>query len=177
MTIWGTGEVQCKVGNVVQLLSLVQLFATPCTAAHQGFPILHHLSELAQTHVGDAIQPSHPLSSPSPPASILPSIRVFSSESAHRIRWPKHWSFSISLSDQYSGLISFTIDWFDLFAFQGTPKGLLQHYSSKAPILCAQNSLWSKSHIHTWLLEIPVLTIQTFVGKVMSLLFNMLSWA
>ena len=121
----------------------------PMNCSTPGLPVHHHLSELAQTHVGDAIQPSHPLSSPSPPASILPSIRVFSSESAHRIRWPKHWSFSISLSDQYSGLISFTIDWFDFFAFQGTPKGLLQHYSSKAPILCAQNSLWSKSHIHT----------------------------
>ena len=104
-----------------------------------GFPVHHQLSELAQTdvhRVSDAIQPSHSLSSPLlllP--SIFPSIRVFSSELALRIRWPKYWSFSISPSDDYSGLISFRIDWFALFAVQETLKSLLQYHSSKASIL------------------------------------------
>ena len=86
------------------------------------FPVHHQIPELAQTHVhrvGDAIQPSHRLSSPSPPAVNLPIIRVFSSEPVLRIRWPKYWSFSISPSNKYSGLISFRIDWFDLLAVQG----------------------------------------------------------
>ena len=104
-----------------------------------GLPVHHQLPEFAQTHVhwvGDAIQPSHPLSSPSPPPSIFPSIRVFSNESALRIRWPKYWSFSfnISSSNEYSGLISFRMDWLDLLAVQGTPKSLIQHHSSKASI-------------------------------------------
>ena len=113
---------------VVQSLSCVWLFATPWTACSTlGFPVLHHLPELAQTHVhwvSDAIQPSRPLASPSPPA--FPSIRVFSNESVLCIRWPKYWSFSINPSNEYSGLISFRIDWFDLLAVQGTLKSLLQ---------------------------------------------------
>ena len=86
-----------------------------------------------------------------------PSIRVFSSKSALHIRWPKYWSFSlsISLSNEYSGLIYFRMDWFDLLAVQGTLKSLLQHHSSKASIFGAQPSLWSNSHIRTWLLERP----------------------
>ena len=104
-----------------------------------GLPVHHQLPEFAQTHVhwvGDAIQPSHPLSSPSPPPSIFPSIRVFSNESALRIRCPKYWSFSFntSSSNEYSGLISFRMDWLDLLAVQGTPKSLIQHHSSKASI-------------------------------------------
>ena len=104
-----------------------------------GFPVHHHLPELAQTHVhrvSDAIQPSHPLLSPSPPAFNLPSIRVFSNELTLCIRWPKYWSFSFSISpsNKYSGLIYFRIDWFDL-AVQGFPKSILQHHSSKASIL------------------------------------------
>ena len=92
-----------------------------------GFPVHHQLPELAQTHihrVSDAIQPSHPLSSPSPPPSIFPSIRVFSNKSVLRIRWPKYWSFSfnISPSNEYSGQISFRTDWFDLLVVQGTLK-------------------------------------------------------
>ena len=84
----------------------------------------------------DAIQPSHPLSSPSPPTSVFPSIRVFSNESVLHIRWPKYWSFSfnISPSNEYPGLISFRMDWLDLLAVQGTLKSLLQHHSSKASI-------------------------------------------
>ena len=105
-----------------------------------GLPVRHQLPESTQTHfhqVGDAIQPSHPVSSPSPPAPILPSIRVFSNESALHIRWPTYWSFSfsISLSKQHPGLISFRTDWLDLLAIQGTLKSLLQHHSSKASIL------------------------------------------
>ena len=105
-----------------------------------GFPVHHELPEPTQTHVhrvGDAIQPSQPLLSPSPLAFNLPSIRVFSNESVLPITWPKYWSFSfsISLSSEYSGLISFRIHWFDLLAVQRTFKSLLQHYSSKVSIL------------------------------------------
>ena len=104
-----------------------------------GFPVHHQLAELTQTHVhqvGVAIQPSHPLLSPLLP-SIIPSIRVFSNYSVLHIKWPKYWSlsFNISPSIEYSGLIFFTIDWFDLLAVQGTLKSLLQHHSSKASIL------------------------------------------
>ena len=100
--------------------------------------------------------------------SIFPSIRVFSSKSVLRIRWPKYWSFifSISPSNEYSGLISFRMDWLDLLAVQGTLKHLLQHHSSKHQFFSTQLSLWSNSHIHTWPLEKAiVLTIRTFVGK------------
>ena len=85
--------------------------------------------------------------------SIFPSIRIFSSDSALHIRWPKYWSFSISPSNEYSGLISINIDWFYLLAVQGTLKSLLQHHNWKASIFTTCNSLWSSSHIHTWLLE------------------------
>ena len=90
--------------------------------------------------------------------SVFPSIRVFSSESVLHIMWPKYWSFSFSISpsNEYSGLISFRMDWLDLLAVQGTLKSLLQHHSSKAPILwCSELSLWYNSHIHTWLREKP----------------------
>ena len=105
-----------------------------------GLPVHHQLPEFTQIYVhwvGDAIQPSHPLSSPSPPPSIFPSIRVFSDESAFHIRWPKYWSFSfnISPSNEYSGLISFRMDSLDLLAVQGTLKSLLQYHISKASIL------------------------------------------
>ena len=146
-----------------------------------AFPVLHHLLEFAQTHVhwvSDAIQPSHPLSPPSPPALVFPSIRVFSNESALSIRWPKYWSFSFSISpsNEYSGLISFRIDWFDLLAVQGTLKSLLQHYNSEASIL--QYSAFftvQLSHPFTTTGKTIALTIQTFIGKVMFLLFNVLS--
>ena len=104
-----------------------------------GLPVHHKLPEFTQAHVhrvSDAIQPSHPLSSPSPPA-LNPSIRVFSSESTLRIRWPKYWSFSFSISptNEHPGLISFKMDWLDLLAVQGTLKSLLQYHSSKPSIL------------------------------------------
>ena len=109
---------------------------------------------------------------------IFPSIRVFSNESALRIRWPKYWnfSFSISLSNEYSGLISFRIDWLDHLAVQGTLKSLLQHHSLKASIL--QRSAFCMvrlSHLYVTTGKTIALTRWTFVGKVMSLLFNMLS--
>ena len=109
----------------------------PMDCSTSGFPVLHQLPELAQTHVhwvGDAIQPSYPVLPPSPLPSIFSCIRVFSNESALHIRWPKYWSFSfsISLSNEYSGLNSFRIDWFDLLAVQATLKSLLQHHNSKA---------------------------------------------
>ena len=145
-----------------------------------GFPVHHQLLELTQTHVhqvSDAIQPSHPLSSPSP-ASLFPSIRVFSNESVLRIRWPKYWtfSFSISPSNEYSGLISFRMDCLDLLAVQGTLKSLLQHHSSKASIL-QRSALFTVQLSHPYMTtgKTIALTRWTFVGKVISLLFNMLS--
>ena len=113
---------------------------SPMDCSMPGFPVLHHLPELAQTHVhwvSDAIQPSHPLSSPFPLAFNLSQHQVFSSESALCIRWPKYWSFSFSVSpsNEYSRLISFRIDWCDLLAVQETLKSLLQHQSSKASVL------------------------------------------
>ena len=111
-----------------------QIHSTP------SLPVHHQLPEFTQTHVhwvSDAIKPSHPLSSPSPPASNSPSIRVFSSESTLCMRWPKYWSFSFSISpsNKHPGLIFFRMDWLDLLAVQGTLKSLLQHHSSKASIL------------------------------------------
>jgi len=132
-------EESCRLQlSSVQSLSHVQLFA-PLKCSMPGYPVLHHLLEFAQTHVHwvcDAIQPSH-LSSPYPPASVFPSIRVFSSESALHITWPKYWSFSYSIdpSNKYSGLISFRMDWFNLLAVKGTLKSPLQHHSSKASII------------------------------------------
>ena len=117
----------------VQSLSRVWLFVTPQTAAHQA-----SLSfKLICSSSCDVIQPSHPLLPPSPPAFIFPSIRIFSNESVLHISWPKYWSFSFSISpsNEYSGLISFRIDWFDLLSVKATLKSLLQHQSSKASIL------------------------------------------
>ena len=153
----------------------------PTGCRKPDFPVHHQLTELTQTHihrVGDAIQPSHPLSSPSPPPSIFPSIRVFLNESVLCIRWPKYWSFSftISSSNEYSGLISFRMDWLDLLVVQGTLKSLLQHHRSKASIL--QHPAFfivQLSYPYMTIGETIALTRWTFVGKVLSLLFNMLS--
>ena len=152
----------------------------PMDCSMPGFPVHHQLLELTQTHfhqVGVAIQPSHPLSSPSPPAFNLSSIRVFSNESVLHIRWPKYWnlSFTINPSSEYSGLISFRMVWFDL-AVQRTLKSLLQHHSSKASILrCSNFFTVQLSHPYMTTGKTIALTRQTFVGKVISLLFNMLS--
>ena len=120
-----------------------------------GFPVLHHLPELTQTHVhrvGDATFNHLVLCCPLlllP--SIFPSIRVFSNESVLHIRWPKDWSFSFSISpsNEYSGMISLRIDWFYILAVQWTFKSLLQHHSSKASVLWCSAFFWSNSHIHT----------------------------
>ena len=112
------------------------------------------------------------------PTSVFPSIRVFSNESAIGIRWPKYWSFNfnISSSNEYSGLISFRFDWLDLLAAQGTLKSLLQHHSSKASVLqCSAFLIVQLSHPYMIIGKTIAVTRQTFVGKVMSLLFNMLS--
>ena len=144
-----------------------------------GFSVLHYLPEFAQTQVhwvSDAIQPSHPLLPLLLLPSIFPSMRVFSGESALHIRWPNYWSFSFSItpSNQYSGLISVRIDWFELLAVQVTLKSFLQHHSSKASILSAIFMV-QLSHPYMTTGETIALTIWNFVSKVISLLFNMLS--
>ena len=164
--------------------SVAQSCPTPCDrmdCSTPGFPVHHQLPELAQTHahqVCDAIPPSHPLSSPSPPNFNL-------SQHQHLFKWVSS-SYQVAKvlelqlqhqsSNDYSGLISFRIDWFDLLAVQGTLKSLLQHHSSKASIL--QRSAFfmvQLSHPYMTTGKTTALTRQTFVGKVMSLLFNMLS--
>ena len=145
-----------------------------------GLAVHHQLPEFPQTPVhwvGDAIQPSHPLVSPFL-SSIFPRIRVFSNESVLRIRWPEYCSFSFStnLSNEYSGLISFRMDWLDLLEVQGTLKSLLQHHSSKASIL--QSSAFftvQLSHPYITTGKTIAVTRWTYVGKVMCLLFKMLS--
>ena len=116
------------------------ILCDPMKCSTPGLPVHHQLLESTQTHVhqvGDAIQSSHPLRPLLLPPSIFPSIRVFSKESALRIRWPKYWSFSfnISPSNEHPGLISFRMNWLDLLAVQGALKSLLQHHNSKASIL------------------------------------------
>ena len=129
-----------------------QLCPTLCNSMNRsmpGLPVHHQLPKFTQTHayqVSNAIQPSHPLSSPSPPAL---SIRVFSNESARHVRWPRYWSFSfnISPSTEHPGLMSLRMDWLDLLAVQGTLKSLLQHHSSKASILwCSAFFIVQLSH-------------------------------
>ena len=122
----------------------------PMDNSTPDFPVLHHLPELAQTHVHgirNAIQPSHPLSSPSPPALNLSQLQGLSNESALHIRGSKYWSFRCSPSNEYSRLISFTIDWFGLLAVQGILKSLLQHHNSKPSILqCSAFFMVQLSH-------------------------------
>ena len=182
--------------SFTQFSSVAQSCSTLCdpmNCSTPGLPVHHKLPEFTQTHahrVGDAVQPSHPLSSPSPPAPIPPSIRVFSNESTLRMRWPKYWgfsfrmrwpkywsfSFNISSSNEHPALISFRMDWLDLLAVQGTLKSLLQHHSSKASILWQSAFIIVQlSHAYMTTGKTIALTRWTIVGKVMSLLFNMLS--
>ena len=175
-------SIQCP----VQFSSVTQSYPTLCDFMNYstpGLPVHHQLPEFTQTHVhwvGDAIQPSHPLSFPSPPAlnhSHESFPRVFSNESALCIRWPKYWSFSFNISpfNEHPGLLSFRMDWLDLLAVQGTLKSL-QHRSSKASIL-RHSALFTVqlSHLYVTTGKTIALTRWTFVGKVMSLLLNMLS--
>ena len=144
-------------------------------------PVHHQLPEFTQTHVhrvGDAIQSSHPLSSPSPPTPYPPQRQGLFQRVTLHIRWPKYWSFSFSISpsNEHPGLISFRMDWLDLLAVQGTLKSLLQHHSSKASIL--QHSAFfivQLSHLYMTTGKTTALTRQTFASKVMSLVFSMLS--
>ena len=163
------------VSGSVQFSSFAQLCLTLCDpmdCSTPGFRLHHQLPELAQIHVhwvSDAIQPSHPLLSPSLSAFNL-SIRVFSNESVLCIRWPKYWSFSFSISPSngYSGLTSFKMDWLDLLAVQGTLKSLLQHYNSKASVLWHSAFFIAQlSHPYMTAGKVIALTRQNFVGKVM----------
>ena len=166
---------------VLQLLSHVQLSATPWTAAHQAslsitnsWSLLKLLSITLMMSSNHLIICHHLLL----PPSIFPSIRIFSNESVLRIMWPKYWSFSFSISPSngYSGLISFRIDWLDLLEVQRTLKSLLQHHSSKASILRHPAFfIVQVSHPYLTTEKIITLTRWTFVGKIISLLFNMLS--
>ena len=165
----------CEFYPSVQFSSVFQSCLTLCDSmdcSMQGFPVHHQLPEFTQTHVHwvvEAIQPPHPLRPLLLPPSIIPSIRVFSSESVLCIRWPKYWSFSfnISPSTECSGLISFRMDRLDLLAVQGTLKNLIQHHSSKASILWhSAFFIIQLSHPYINTGKTIALTRQSFVGKV-----------
>ena len=165
----------------LQSLSRVQLFATPWTVAHQASLSITNSWSLLKLMSIESMMPSNYLILCHPLLllpSVIPSIRVFSNESVLHIRWPKCWSFSFSISpsNEYSGLISVRMDWLDLLAVQGALKSLLQHHSSKASILwCSAFFIVQLSHPYMTTGKTIALTRWTFVGKVMSLLFNMLS--
>ena len=159
--------------------SVAQSYLTLCDpmdCTTPGFLALHQIPEFTQTHVHESVMPSNHLILCRPlllPPSILPSIKVFSNESALRIRWPKYWSFSFSISpsNEYSGLMSFRMNWLDLLAVQGTLKSLLQHHNSKASILpCSAFFIVQHSHPYTTTGKNIALTRWIFVGKVMFLL-------
>ena len=172
---------RCWLVAVVQLPSHVQLFEPPWTAAHQASLSFNISWNLLKFISIDSVIPSNHLILCHPLLflpSIFSSIRVFSNELALHIRWPKYWSFSFSISpcNEYSGLISFKIDWLDLLDVQGTLKSLLHHYSLKAWILCGLAFFINQlSHPYMTTGITKALTIWIFVSKVMSLLFNLLS--
>ena len=146
-----------------------------------GLPVHHQIVEFAQTHVhlvGNAIQLSHPLSSSSPPVPNASQQQGFSTESTLHMRWPKYWSFSFSISPskEYAELISFRMHWLDLLAIKGTLRSLLQHHRSKASIL-RHSAFFTVQLSHPYMTtgKAIALTRWTFVGKVMSMLLNMLS--
>ena len=161
--------------------SCVQLFVTPWIAARQASLSITNSRSLLKLISIEPVIPSNHLILCRPlllPSSIFPSIRVFSNESVHHIRWPKYWSFSFSISssNEYSRPISFRMDWLYLLAVQGTLKSLLQHHSSKASIFqCSAFFTVQLSHPYTTTRKTITLTRRTFVHKIMSLLFNMLS--
>ena len=171
-----------KIVAAVQSLSCVQLFVTPWTGAQQASLSFTISQSLLKPTSIESVIPSHPLTLCHPLLllpSIFPSIRVFSSEPTLCIRWPNYWnfSFSISPSSEYSGLISFRINWFDLLTVQGTLKNLLQHNSLKASILqcSAFRRMVQLSYPYMTTGKNIAFTEWTFVGKVMSLLLNLLS--
>ena len=174
----------CLQFTTVHFSSVAQSCLTLCdpmNCSTPPLPVHYQLPEFTQTHVqrvSDAIQPSHPLWSPFHLPPIPPSIRVFSNESTLRKRWPKYWSFSfsISLSNEHPGLISLWMELLDLLAVQGTLKSLFQHHSSKASVLqCSAFFTVQLSHPYMTTGKTIALTRWTFVGKVISLLLNMLS--
>ena len=166
-----------------QLSSVAQSCLALCDPMNLSMPcfsVQYQLPELTQTHSHQSVMPSNHLILCHPLfllPSTFPSIRVFSNESALCIRWPKDWSFSFSISpsNEYAALISFRMDWLDLLSVQGTLKSLLQHHSSKASILWHSAFVVQLSHPCTTTGKTTALTRWTFVGKVMSLVFNMLS--
>ena len=168
-------------GYLVQLLRRVRLFATPWITARQASLSITNSQSLLKLMPVKSVMPSshlilcRPLLLLSP---VPPSIRVFSNESTLHMRWPKYWSFSFSISpsSEHPGLIYFRMDWLDLLAVQGTLKSLLQHHSSKASVFqCSALFTVQLSHPYMTTGKTIALTRRTFVGKVMSLLFNMLS--
>ena len=173
-------ELRVNQFSSVPLFSPLQLFVTSWTAARQAYLSTTNCQSLPKLMSIESVMPSNHLilCHLLLPPSIFASIRVFSNEPALRIRWPQYWSFSfnISPSNEYSGLISFRNDWLDLLAVQRTLKSLLQHHSSKASILqCLAFCIVQLSHPYMTTGKTTALTRWTFVGKVMSLLFNMLS--
>ena len=149
----------CKIIGVVQLLSHIWLFAH--VLQHTRLPCPSVSQTLLKFMPIESMMPFNHLTLCHPLLlfpSFFPSTRVFSNESALHIKWPKHWNFSISHSNEYSGLISFRIDWFELLAVRGTLKSRLQHHNSKALILQFQPSLWSNSQIRTWLMGVTTMT-------------------
>ena len=158
----------------VQLLSHVQLFVTPLTAAHQASLSITNFQSPPKPMFIESVMPSNHLILCRPlllPPPIFPSIRVFSSESALHIRWPKYWSFSFSISpsNEHPELISFRMDWLDLLAVQGTLKSLLQHHSSKASILLhSAFFIVQLAHPYMTTAKTIALTRWTFIGKIMS---------
>ena len=173
--------VQVTLTFKVQFNSVSQSCPTLCdpwTAAHEASLSISNSQSLLKFMSIESVMPSNHLilcRTLLIPPSIFPSIRVFSNESVLRIRWPKYWSFSFSISpsNEYSGLVSFRIEWFDLFAVQGTLKGLPQHHSSKASILWhSAFFIVQLSHPYMIIGKTIALTKWTCVGKVMSLLFN-----
>ena len=164
------------------IVKSVPFFATPCSATHQpslSFTITQSLLKLMSI---ESVMPVNHLILCHPflhPPSIFPNIRLFSNESSLHIRWPKYWSFSFSISpsNEYSGLISFRMDWFDLLAVQGTLKSLLQHHSSKASVF-QHSTFFMVQLLHPYMTtgKTIALTRLTFVGKAMSLLFNTRSY-
>ena len=163
------------------MLSHVRLFSTPWTAACQAFLSITNSWSLLKLMSIQSVMPFNHFILCRPLLllySIFPSIRVFSNESVLCIKWPKYWNFSFSISpcNEYSGLISFRTDWFDLLAVQGTLKSPLQHHSSKASVLlCSSLFMVQLSHLYMTTGKTIALTRWTFVGKVMSLLLNKLS--
>ena len=179
----GLGNIICGTSTncSVQSLSCVRLFATPWIAVRQASLSITHSQSSPKLMCIKLVMPSSHLILCRPLLllpPIPPSIRVFSSESTLHMRWPKYWSFSFSISpsNEHPGLVSFRMDWLDLLAVQGTCKSLLQHHSSKASIIrCSAFFIVQLSHPYMTTGKTIAVTRWTFVGKVMSLLFNMLS--